>query len=203
MGELPVASCVVYDKGGMQTSEYRRYNVKGVEPGDDYGAMKYALEVRYRPLAEGEGKVPDLILIDGGRGQVNAARQVMTELGLTEIPMMGVAKGVERKAGLEELIFPDETEPRILPPHHPALHLIQQVRDEAHRFAITGHRAKRGKARVVSRLEQIGSVGPKRRKQLLAHFGGLQGVMAASVDDLARVEGISRTLAERIYNELH
>ena len=203
MGELPVASCVVYDKGGMQTSEYRRYNVKGVEPGDDYGAMKYALEVRYRPLAEGEGKVPDLILIDGGRGQVNAARQVMTELGLTEIPMMGVAKGVERKAGLEELIFPDEPEPRILPPHHLALHLIQQVRDEAHRFAITGHRAKRGKARVVSRLEEIGSVGPKRRKQLLAHFGGLQGVMAASVDDLARVEGISRTLAERIYNELH
>ncbi|APV50949.1 excinuclease ABC subunit C [Betaproteobacteria bacterium GR16-43] len=203
MGESPVASCVVYDKGGMQTSEYRRYNVKGVEPGDDYGAMKYALEVRYRPLAEGEGRVPDLILIDGGRGQVNAARQVMVDFGLADIPMVGVSKGVERKAGLEQLVFPDEEEPRILPPHHPALHLIQQIRDEAHRFAITGHRAKRGKARRASRLEEIGSVGPKRRKQLLAHFGGLQGVMAASVDDLARVEGISRTLAERIYNELH
>jgi excinuclease ABC subunit C len=203
MGELPVASCVVYDKGAMQTSEYRRYNVKGVAPGDDYGAMRYALGVRYRPLAEGEGRVPDLILIDGGRGQLNAAQQVMNDLGLTDIPMIGVAKGVERKPGLEELVFANEAEPRTLPPHHPALHLIQQVRDEAHRFAITGHRAKRGKARRASRLEEIGSVGPKRRKQLLAHFGGLQGVMAASVDELARVEGISRTLAERIYDELH
>jgi excinuclease ABC subunit C len=203
MGELPVASCVVYDKGDMQRSEYRRYNVKGVEPGDDYGAMRYALGVRYRPLAEGEGRVPDLILIDGGKGQLSSAQQVMHDLGLTDIPMIGVAKGVERKAGLEQLIFPNEEEPRILPPHHPALHLIQQIRDEAHRFAITGHRAKRGKARRASRLEEIGSVGPKRRKQILAHFGGLQGVMAASVDDLARVEGISRTLAQRIYDELH
>jgi len=203
MGELPVASCVVYDKGAIQTSEYRRYNVKGVEPGDDYGAMRYALEVRYRPLAEGEGKVPDLILIDGGKGQLSAAQSVMNDLGLTGIPMIGVAKGVERKPGMEQLFVAGEEEPRTLPPHHPALHLIQQVRDEAHRFAITGHRARRGKARRASRLEEIGSVGPKRRKQLLAHFGGLQGVMAASVDELARVEGISRKLAERIYNELH
>ena len=203
MGELPVASCVVYDKGAMQSSEYRRYNVKGVEPGDDYGAMRYAMNVRYRPLAEGEGKVPDLILIDGGLGQLNAARGVLIELGLAEIPMMGVAKGVERKPGMEQLIVPGEAEPRSLPPDHPALHLIQQVRDEAHRFAVTGHRARRGKARRASRLEEIGAVGPKRRQKLLAHFGGLQGVMAASVDDLARVEGISRTLAERIYNELH
>jgi excinuclease ABC subunit C len=203
MGEAPIASCVVYDKGAMQNSEYRRYNVKGVEPGDDYGAMRFALDKRYRKLADGEGKTPDLILIDGGLGQLNAARAVMADLGLHMIRMIGVAKGVERKAGLEQLIFPGEEEPRRLPPDHPALHLIQQVRDEAHRFAISGHRAKRGKARTASRLEEISSVGPTRRRKLLEHFGGLQGVMAASVDDLARVEGISRTLAERIYQELH
>ncbi|QJR15297.1 excinuclease ABC subunit UvrC [Usitatibacter palustris] len=203
MGEAPIASCVVYEKGAMQTSEYRRYNVKDVEPGDDYGAMRYALNVRYRPLAEGQGKVPDLILIDGGKGQLSAARGVMVELGLSDIPMMGVAKGEERKPGLEQLFIAGEEEARRLPPEHPALHLIQQIRDEAHRFAITGHRAKRGKARRASTLEEIDAVGPKRRQQLLAHFGGLQGVMAAGVEDLARVEGISRKLAERIYNALH
>jgi len=203
MGEAPVASCVVYDKGAMQNSEYRRYNVKGVEPGDDYGAMCFALGVRYRKLADGEGKRPDLILIDGGLGQLNAAQATMSDLGLHEIPMIGVAKGVERKPGLEQLFVAGEEEPRRLPPDHPALHLIQQVRDEAHRFAITGHRARRGKARTASRLEEISAVGPRRRQRLLEHFGGLQGVIAASIDDLARVEGISRTLAERIYQELH
>ncbi|MGE5097277.1 MAG: excinuclease ABC subunit UvrC [Betaproteobacteria bacterium] len=203
MGEAPIASCVVYDRGAMQNSEYRRYNVKGVEPGDDYGAMRFALEKRYRKLADGEGKTPDLILIDGGLGQLNAARQVMADMGLHQIPMIGVAKGVERKPGLEQLFFAGEEEPRRLAPDHPALHLIQQVRDEAHRFAITGHRAKRGKARTASRLEEISAVGPRRRQRLLEHFGGLQGVLAASVDDLSRVEGISRTLAERIYQELH
>ena len=203
MGEATVASCVVYDKGGMQTSEYRRFNVKGVEPGDDYGAMRYALDARYRKLAAGEGKTPDLVLIDGGLGQLNAARSVMVELGLNQIAMVGVAKGEERKPGMEQLIIAGDETPRRLPGDDPALHLIQSIRDEAHRFAITGHRARRGKARVASRLEEIGSVGPKRRQRLLAHFGGLQGVIAASVDDLARVEGISRTLAERIYGELH
>lgn len=204
MGEAPIASCVVYDKGAMQNSEYRRYNVKDVEPGDDYGAMRFALEKRYRKLADaGEGRTPDLILIDGGLGQLNAARAVMADLGLHQIRMIGVAKGVERKPGMEQLVFPGEEEPRRLPPDHPALHLIQQVRDEAHRFAITGHRARRGKARTASRLEDISAVGPTRRRRLLEHFGGLQGVIAASVDDLARVEGISRTLAERIYQELH
>ena len=204
MGEAPIASCVVYDKGAMQNSEYRRYNVTGVEAGDDYGAMRFALEKRYRKLADaGEGKTPDLVLIDGGLGQLNAARTVMADLGLHGIRMIGVAKGVERKPGMEQLVFPDEPEPRRLPPDHPALHLIQQVRDEAHRFAITGHRARRGKARTASRLEDISAVGPTRRRRLLEHFGGLQGVLAASVEDLARVEGISRTLAERIYQELH
>jgi excinuclease ABC subunit C len=203
MGEAPIASCVVYDKGAMQNSEYRRYNVKGVDPGDDYGAMRFALDKRYRKLADGEGKTPDLILIDGGLGQLNAARGVMTDLGLHQIRMIGVAKGVERKPGMEQLVFPGEEVPRRLPPDSPALHLIQQVRDEAHRFAITGHRARRGKARTASRLEEISAVGPRRRQRLLEHFGGLQGVLAASIDDLARVEGISRTLAERIYEELH
>jgi excinuclease ABC subunit C len=203
MGEAPVASCVVYDKGAMQNSEYRRYNVKGVDPGDDYAAMCYALGVRYKKLADGEGKTPDLILIDGGLGQINAARAVMQDLGLHQIRMMGVAKGVERKPGMEQLFLVGEEEPRRLPPDHPALHLIQQIRDEAHRFAITGHRARRGKARTASRLEEISAVGPRRRQKLLEHFGGLQGVLAASIEDLARVEGISRTLAERIYQELH
>jgi excinuclease ABC subunit C len=203
MGEATVASCVVYDKGGMQPAEYRRFNVKDVTAGDDYGAMRYALDARYRKLAGGEGKTPDLILIDGGLGQLNAAVGVMQDLGLATIAMVGVAKGEERKPGLEQLFVAGEEGARRLPPDHPALHLIQQVRDEAHRFAITGHRARRGKARTASRLEDIGSVGPKRRQRLLAHFGGLQGVMAASVEDLSRVEGISRTLAERIYNELH
>jgi len=203
MGEAPIASCVVYDRGAMQNSEYRRYNVKGVQPGDDYGAMRFALEKRYRKLADGEGRTPDLILIDGGLGQLNAARQVMADMGLHQVPMIGVAKGVERKPGMEQLVFPGEEEPRRLPPDHPALHLIQQIRDEAHRFAITGHRAKRGKARTASRLEEISAVGPRRRQRLLEHFGGLQGVLAASVDDLSRVEGISRTLAERIFQELH
>ena len=202
MGEAPIASCVVYDRGAMQSSEYRRYNVKGVEPGDDYGAMRFAMEKRYRKLADAEGKTPDLILIDGGLGQLNAAKGVMADMGLHQIRMIGVAKGEERKAGMEQLVFSDE-DVRRLPPDHPALHLIQQIRDEAHRFAISGHRAKRGKARTASRLEEISAVGPTRRRKLLAHFGGLQGVLAASIDDLARVEGISRKLAERIHQELH
>jgi excinuclease ABC subunit C len=202
MGEAPIASCVVYDRGAMQNSEYRRYNVKGVEPGDDYGAMRFAIEKRYRKLADGEGKTPDLVLIDGGLGQLNSAKAVMADMGLHQIRMVGVAKGEERKAGLEQLIF-GEGDARRLPPDHPALHLIQQIRDEAHRFAISGHRAKRGKARTASRLEEISAVGPTRRRRLLEHFGGLQGVLAASIDDLARVEGISRKLAERIYQELH
>jgi excinuclease ABC subunit C len=203
MGEATVASCVVYDRGAMQPSEYRRFNITGVEPGDDYGAMRQVLERRYRKLADGDGKVPDLILTDGGLGQVNAARAALADLGFHTLRLVGVAKGEERKPGLEQLIFADEEVPRRLPPDHPALHLIQQVRDEAHRFAITGHRARRGKARTTSRLEDIAAVGPRRRQKLLEHFGGLQGVIAASIDDLARVEGISRKLAERIYQELH
>jgi excinuclease ABC subunit C len=172
-------------------------------PGDDYAALRDALSRRYGKLAEGEGRLPDLLLIDGGKGQLHVAVDVLSELGLGDLPLVGVAKGVERKAGQEQLFLPGEVEPLRLPASHPGLHLIQQVRDEAHRFAITGHRARRGKARTQSRLEDIAGIGARRRQKLLQTFGGLRGVVDAGVEELARVEGISRELAERIYRELH
>ena len=202
-GEAPVGSCVVYEDAGMKKSEYRRFNVRGIEPGDDYGAMRQVLDRRYRKVVAGEGKLPELILIDGGKGQVGAAREVLEELGLGSIALVGVAKGEERKPGLEQLIVPDRGEPVRLPPDHPGLHLIQQIRDEAHRFAITGHRNRRGRARRTSILERIEGIGPKRRQKLLAHFGGLKGLIAASVDEIGQVEGVSRALAERIHQRLH
>ncbi|NMG34056.1 excinuclease ABC subunit UvrC [Azoarcus sp. TTM-91] len=203
MGEATVASCVVCEAGAMKRSEYRRYNITGITPGDDFAAMRQVLERRYGKVAAGEGICPDLILIDGGRGQVSAARAILAEVGLEAIAMVGVAKGEGRKAGLETLVFPDEREPLALGGVHAALHLVQEIRDEAHRFAITGHRAKRGKARIGSRLEDIPGVGPTRRRNLLAAFGGLDGVKAATVEDLCRVEGVSRKMAEQIYSALH
>jgi len=203
MGEATVVSCVVYDQGEMRPSEYRRYNIAALTPGDDYAALREALQRRYSRLAEGDGKLPDLLLIDGGRGQLHVAVDVLSELGLGDLPMVGVAKGVERRPGMEQLFLPGEVEPLRLPPDHAGLHLIQQVRDEAHRFAITGHRARRSKARTQSSLEDIAGVGPKRRKALLTAFGGLRGVIDAGVEELQRVEGISAELAERIYRELH
>ncbi len=203
MGEATVASCVVYDNFSMRTAEYRRYNISGITGGDDYAAMRQALLRRYQKLQAGEGKRPDLVLIDGGAGQLGVAGAVMAELNLSDIPLIGVAKGVERKPGMEQLLLPHQEKPLQLPPDSPALHLIQQVRDEAHRFAISGHRARRGKARTASMLEEISGVGEKRRRNLLARFGGLQGVRQASVDDLAQVEGISQSLAEKIYQQLH
>ena len=203
MGEATVASCVVYDNLAMRTAEYRRYNISGITGGDDYAAMRQALFRRYQKLQIGEGKRPDLILIDGGAGQLSVACQVLEQLGLMEIPLMAVAKGVERKPGLEQLLRPQHEKPLQLLPDNPALHLIQQVRDEAHRFAISGHRAKRGKARTTSMLEEISGVGERRRRNLLARFGGLQGVYQASLEELAQVEGISLSLAEKIYQQLH
>jgi excinuclease ABC subunit C len=203
MGEATVASCVVFDKGTMQNSEYRRYNIEGITPGDDYAAMRDALTRRYRKIAAGEGKVPDVIFIDGGKGQLGIAEQVMLEVGLPDVILLGIAKGEERKPGLEQLFFPGREEPLRVPADNPGLHLLQQIRDEAHRFAITGHRGRRAKARTHSSLEDIDGVGAKRRQKLLVRFGGLAGVRNASVDELAQVEGISKTLAEKIYEELH
>ena len=206
MGEAAQASCVVYENLDMRSSQYRRYNITGITPGDDYAAMRQALTRRYQKLAEDgpkeEGARPDLILIDGGLGQLHIAMDVMHELGLNDLALIGVAKGEERKAGLEQLIFPDGTAKQ-LRSDDPALHLIQQIRDEAHRFAITGHRAKRGKARTASSLEEISGVGDKRRRSLLTHFGGLREVAQASVEQLSQVEGISNSLAEKIYQQLH
>jgi excinuclease ABC subunit C len=201
MGEATVASCVVYDRKDMRRGEYRRYNIEGVTPGDDYAALAQALSRRYGRIAGGEGVAPDLIFIDGGKGQVSAARQALVETGLSDICLVGIAKGPERKPGLEELWIGDRSVQ--LAPDHPGLHLVQQIRDEAHRFAITGHRARRGKKRVTSTLETISGIGAKRRRQLLTRFGGLKGVLGASIEDLAQVEGISRKLAEKIYQELH
>ncbi len=203
MGEATVASCVVFENGVAVKGDYRRYNISGITPGDDYAAMRDVLTRRYQKIAAGEGKMPDLVFIDGGRGQLGIAIAVMQEIGLDNLPLVGIAKGEERKPGLEELVFPGREEGVHLPADHPGLHLIQQIRDEAHRFAITGHRARRDKLRTKSSLEEIAGVGAKRRQKLIVRFGGLRGVLAASIDDLATVEGIGRELAEKIYRELH
>ncbi len=203
MGEAPVASCVVYDGDGMRPADYRRFNVAPERPGDDYAAMREVIGRRFRRLVEGEGKRPDLVLIDGGMGQAQAARGILDELGLSDLPVIGVAKGEGRKPGLETLVFTDGRAGLTLPADHPGAHLVQQIRDEAHRFAIQGHRARRDRKRSGSSLDDIPGIGARRRQQLLAHFGGLRGLAAASEDDLAKVEGISRALAERIYRALH
>jgi excinuclease ABC subunit C len=203
MGEATVGSCVVFDRGDMQNSEYRRYNITGITPGDDYAAMRDVLTRRYRKVAAGEGKRPDLIFIDGGKGQLGVAIEVMQEVGLDDILLVGIAKGEERRPGLETMIFSDTGEMLNLPTDNIGLHLLQQIRDEAHRFAITGHRAKRAKARITSSLEEIEGVGAKRRKALLMRFGGLDGIKSASIDEIAQVEGISQALAQSIYERLH
>jgi excinuclease ABC subunit C len=203
MGEATVGSCVVFDRGDLQNSEYRRYNITGITPGDDYAAMRDVLTRRYKKVAAGEGARPDLIFIDGGKGQLGVAIEVMAEVGLEDILLVGIAKGEDRKPGLETVIFADTGEMLNLEKDNKGLHLLQQIRDEAHRFAITGHRAKRAKARLHSSLEDIEGVGAKRRKALLTRFGGLDGIKNASIDELAQVEGISQSLAESIYGEFH
>jgi excinuclease ABC subunit C len=203
MGEAAVASCVIFDRRALQTGEYRRFNVTPPTGGDDYAALREALTRRVARIVAGEYPAPDLLVIDGGKGQVSVAAEVLAEQGLHATQLIGIAKGPERKPGLEEIIFPDHPHALSLPADNPGLHLLQQIRDEAHRFAIQGHRARRGKARVASSLQEIGGIGSKRRHALLTHFGGLKGVQAASIDDLARVPGISRALAERIFASLH
>ena len=207
MGEGTVASCVVCVDGAMKKSDYRRFNIAGITPGDDYAAMRQALTRRYERVATGEIAAPDLILIDGGKGQHSIAREVFAELGLGHLFSIGVAKGEGRKHGLETLFVhrPDgrQDQPLQLAMDHAGFHLIQEIRDEAHRFAIVGHRARRAKPRGRSALEDVAGIGPERRRRLLAQFGGLDGVKAATVQDLCRVEGISLRLATAIHQQLH
>jgi len=211
LGEATVASCVVFDPAGPVRNQYRRYNISGIEPGDDYAAMRQAIERRFRRAMEAEAGVappgansvlPDVLLIDGGAGQLAQAREVLADLGVENVLLVGVAKGEQRRAGDETLVFPDGREVRP-GAASPALQFIQQVRDEAHRFAITGHRGRRQKARTSSRLEDIPGIGPRRRAALLKHFGGLGGLKAAGEEEIARVEGINAALAARIYATLH
>ena len=202
-GEATVASCVVFGPEGPLKSDYRRYNIEGVTPGDDYAAMHQALTRRFSRAKDGEGKLPDILLVDGGKGQLRMAQEVMRELAVPQLILLGVAKGVTRKPGLETLYLNDAAHEFTLPGDSPALHLIQQIRDEAHRFAITGHRARRGKTRRTSSLEDVAGVGPKRRRELLKHFGGLHELTRASSEEIAKAPGISKKLAELIYATLH
>ena len=202
-GNQAVGSCVVFDSSGPVKSRYRRFNLKDITPGDDYAAMRQVLTRRYARVQVGEGALPDLVLIDGGKGQLQQAIDVMAELGLSTIMLVGIAKGPARRPGFEEWVRP-APQPSLFPgPASPASHLAQQIRDEAHRFAITGHRGRRNKSTTRSTLEDIAGVGPKRRRQLLNHFGGLQGVGKAGIDELSSVPGISRLLAEQIFKALH
>ena len=202
-GEATVASCVVFNSAGPMKSDYRRFNLSPVSAGDDYGAMRDALRRRYERVKKGEVPMPDILFVDGGKGQLAEAMTVLGDLDLDWLTVVAVAKGRARRPGAERLFRPGSDKPLELEPDSPALLLIQQIRDEAHRFAITGHRQRRAKARNTSRLERIPGLGPKKRRELLRQFGGLQGVVSAGVDDLAQVRGISSTLAETIYNDLH
>lgn len=202
-GELTVASCVVFDRQGPVKSAYRRFNIDDIQPGDDYAALAQAVGRRYRRVREGEIEAPDILLIDGGKGQVGAVKAALDVIGVHGLRILGVAKGPDRKPGMEILVPAESAQPFVLPSHSPALLLIQQIRDEAHRFAITGHRQRRAKARTQSSLETIPGLGPKRRQQLLRQFGGLREISRAGVDALARIDGISSQLAQRIYDSFH
>jgi excinuclease ABC subunit C len=202
-GELTVASCVVFDQQGPLKSAYRRFNIEGVQGGDDYAALQQAVTRRYQRIRAEEYEPPDILFIDGGRGQVSAVRESLEALGMSGIKTIGIAKGPDRKPGQEVLISGESGRTFMLPSHSPALLLIQQIRDEAHRFAITGHRQRRAKARTQSSLEGIAGLGPKRRQQLLRQFGGIREIERASIETLAQVDGISQQLAERIYEHFH
>ena len=201
-GEATVASCVVFNESGPLKSDYRLFNIEGITPGDDYAAMDQALRRRYARIQNGEGRLPDVLFIDGGKGQLTQAQRVLEELSVTGVRVIGIAKGPTRKAGLESLIELDGSE-LDMRPDDPGLHLIQHIRDESHRFAITGHRARRGKKRTESQLDGIAGIGPTRRRNLLRHFGGVKQVLSASQEELSKVEGVSQKLAAEIYATLH
>ena len=202
-GEATVASCVVFDQNGPLKSDYRRFNIEDITPGDDYAAMDQALKRRYTRLKKGEARLPDILLIDGGKGQLTQAEKVLEELKIPDVLLIGIAKGISRKAGQETLIFGDTRKELVLEPESPALHLLQHIRDEAHRFAITAHRQRRGKKRTASFLDSIPGIGPKKRKELITHFGGQQEIKRASIEDLQKVPGISHALAESLYDIIH
>ena len=202
-GEATVASCVVFDGNGARKADYRKFNIEDIAGGDDYAAMQQALERRYKRLARGEGQLPDILFIDGGKGQVSQARQVLATYDISSVKVIGVAKGTTRKAGFETLIDADSGTEMRLRGDHPGLHLIQQIRDEAHRFAISGHRGRRAKARKQSILEEIPGVGAQRRRDLLRHFGSAKAIQNAGVEELAKIKGISATIARTIYEHLH
>ncbi|MBT3026940.1 MAG: excinuclease ABC subunit C [gamma proteobacterium symbiont of Ctena orbiculata] len=202
-GESTVASCVVFNEQGPLKSDYRRFNIEDITPGDDYAAMAQALDRRYRRIKKGEVALPDILFIDGGKGQIGAVHERLQDLGVSGLTLVGVAKGVDRRAGMEQLFLLGRKAPIILPADSAALHLIQQIRDEAHRFAITAHRQRRSKTRNRSILEQIPGIGPKRRQRLMKQFGGLQELSRAGIEDISSVEGISTALAEQIYHAFH
>ncbi|MGD2118701.1 MAG: excinuclease ABC subunit UvrC [Chromatiales bacterium] len=202
-GQLTVASCVVFDQQGPRKSDYRRFNIEDIQPGDDYAAMSQALQRRYRRVKSGEVSMPDILFIDGGKGQLNAAAKMMQELALSGVLLVGIAKGPDRRPGMEQLFLLQQDQPIIIASNSPALHLVQQIRDESHRFAITGHRNRRGKSKQQSTLQEIAGIGPKRRQRLLKSFGGLQQLQRAGVEDIAQVDGISKQLAKKIYDSFH
>ena len=202
-GDHTVASCVVFDREGPVKSAYRRFNIEGITPGDDYAAIYQAVSRRFKRLVKGEHEAPDILFIDGGKGQVNEAEKALAELQVNNVMIVGVSKGPDRKAGMEKIILPGQGQPLDVTPGASGLLLIQHIRDEAHRFAITGHRARRGKAKKESQLETIAGLGPKRRQILLKQFGGMQGISRAGVDGLCSIDGISRQLAQRIYDTFH
>ena len=199
-GNQTVASCVVFTDQGITKSDYRRYNIKDITPGDDYAAMRQAIMRRYQRVLKEEGVLPDVLLIDGGKGQLSSAAEIINELQINQILLVGVAKGEGRKPGLETLFVEGQSTGIKLPANSPQMHLVQQIRDEAHRFAITGHRARRGKAQTQSVLQEIAGIGAKRRQALLKHFGGLQGIQDAGIKDLLKVDGINEDLAQKIYH---
>jgi excinuclease ABC subunit C len=199
-GDKCVAACIAFNGEGFEKKSYRRFNISGITPSDDYAAIKQAVSRHYKKALKANDFLPDIVMIDGGKGQLNVAREALMELGINEIPLIAIAKGIRRKSGEEKIFLNEQQIPLFLEKHSPARHLLQKIRDEAHRFAITGHRAKKRKTLLTSDLESIEGIGPVKKKNLIRQFGGIQEVKRASVEDLMTINGINKPLANRIYN---